>query len=43
MTDQVLFFPKPLIADLIDFIDQLFDVIRPQISCGKGPLHKAAL
>lgn len=41
-TDQVFFFAKLLVADFVDFINQLFDVVCGKVACGKGALHKAA-
>ena len=41
-TDQVFFLAKLLVADLVDFIDQLFDVVCGKVACGKGALHKAS-
>ena len=41
-TDQVFFFAKLLVADFVDFINQLFDVVCGKVACGKGALHKAS-
>ena len=41
-TDQVFFLAKLLVADLVDLIDNLFDVVGRKVAGGKGTLDKAA-
>ena len=41
MTDKVFFFAKCLVADLIDFIYNLLNIVCAKISCSKGTFNKA--
>ena len=40
--DQVFFFAERLVADLVDLIHDLFDVVGRQVARGKSAFHKAA-
>ena len=40
--DQVLFFPKRLVADFVDLVDQLLDIVRGKISRSKCTFDKTS-
>ena len=42
-TDQIFLFAEGLVADFVDFIDHLFDIVGGKITCGKRALHKTPL
>ena len=42
-TDQVFFFTKPLVADFVDFIHNLLDVVGRKVAGGERTLDKTAL
>lgn len=41
--DQVFFLAESLMADLVDLVNHLFDVVGSQVSGGEGALNEAAL
>ena len=41
-SDKVFFFTERLVADLVDLVNDLFDVVGRQVARGKSAFHKAA-